>query len=272
MLRFVGRSFAYLGACIPAAIGIYYIALVTYVSAEPGTGEAAAVLAGMIAAGVRVVVSDTSITEAINPANPGTNPSFNVGRANPWRPEVYQVPRHPTNVFYNCSTAEQNVDEFNFLYRSELGRDLTYDETVALEADVALRYLLSYDVDPLMFHQANLRMFTGTDLAPHSLYADWIDALIDRYTAQVTLPVWTLRFEDIAGVMQDRGAYDACQIRAVKVTGATGSHLELTGVAACVAPITGLAAPASGRVEVYGGVPTTFVPLPACVTVSIPIP
>ena len=54
MLRFVGRSFAYLGACIPAAIGIYYIALVTYVSAEPGTGEAAAVLAGMIAAGAYI--------------------------------------------------------------------------------------------------------------------------------------------------------------------------------------------------------------------------
>jgi hypothetical protein len=39
MLRIAGRSLAYVVACIPAAIGIYYIARVTYVSAEPGTGR-----------------------------------------------------------------------------------------------------------------------------------------------------------------------------------------------------------------------------------------
>ena len=95
------------------------------------------------------------------------------------------------------------------------------------------------------------------------MYTDWVDEVIERYTAQMALPVQTLDLAAIAQVMQERGAYDSCGVRAVRFA----DRLELTGAAACTVPITGLDAPASGRVEVYGGVPTTFVELDPCSTV-----
>jgi len=229
-------------------------------------------LDGIISAGVSVVVSDTSVTEQINPDNPGTNPSFNVGRVNPWRSEIYQVPRHPTNVFFNVSTADEEVELFNYLYRDYYGREMTYDEIVAINAEVAIRYLLSYDVDPLMFHQADLRAFTGSDAQQHSLYSDWVEALIARYTAVMTLPIQTLSLEQIARVMRNRGAFDSCGVQAIRRTDDTGSVLELSAAADCTVPITGLDAPAAGEVEVYGGVPTTLVDVSACATVTIPLP
>jgi hypothetical protein len=224
-------------------------------------------LEGIISAGVRVVVSDTSITAAINPDNPGNSPSHNVGRPNPFRPELYQVPRYPTNMFYNCTNDQQLTDQFNYIYRDELGRDLTYDEIIAMDADTALLYMLGYDVNPLMFHQSNLHAFTGADSQLHSMYSDWVDAVISRYAAHMALPVQTLDLAAIAQVMQERGAYDTCGVRAVRFA----DRIELTGAATCVVPITGLDAPGSGRVEVYGGVPTTYVELDPCSTVTVPL-
>ena len=94
-----------------------------------------------------------------------------------------------------------------------------------------------------------------------------VDAVIARYTAIMRLPVQTLALADIARVMQERGAYDTCGVRAVRFA----DRIELTGAAACTVPITGLDAPGSGRVEVYAGVPTTYVTLDPCSTVTVPL-
>lgn len=226
------------------------------------------VVAGLVAAGVRHVVSDASYTEEINPDNPGNNPSPNVGRPNPHDPSLLQVPRNPTNVFFNCSTSAEEVGLFNDLYRDHFGRDLTYDEVIDEDTALALSDLLSYTVDPLMFHQANLRSWT--DGGSHSLYTDWIDRLVDRFTALVRLPIIGLDMNGIARVMEERAAYDHCGLTATLSADRTQIHLESVG--ACVVPITGLDAPDAGEVEVYGGVPTTHVSLPACGTADVPVP
>jgi hypothetical protein len=218
---------------------------------------------------VTTVVSDTSEPAAINPDNPGDNPSHNVGRRNPWRPAIYQVPRHPTDVFYDASTVAEEVDEYNTKYRAFYGRDLSYAELLAVESTVQLRHMLQYDADPLMFHQANLRAYTGADQAEHSLYSDWVDAAIDAYLANVRLPVLTVDQLDLGRLMQARGAYDACGVRAVLRDDERGRRLELTGRASCEVPITGLVDPAAGRVETYAGVPTTFVAIDPCDTVTV---
>ena len=224
-------------------------------------------VAGLLAAGVRHVVSDASRTEEDNPSNPGTNPTPNVGRWNPLDPTLLQIPRHPTSIFFDCSTQAEEVGLYNELYRDYWGRDLTYQEILDNDADHALGYLLSYDVDPLMFHQANLRFWN--DGGWHSLYTDWIDRLVDRFTAQVRLPIVGLDMNAIAGVMRDREALDQCGVTATWSADRTRIHLESTG--ACVVPITGLDAPDAGEVETYGGVPTTHVAL-ACDSLDVDVP
>ena len=223
-------------------------------------------VAGLLAAGVRHVVSDASWTEDKNPSNPGSNPAPNVGRWNPLDPTLLQVPRHPTSIFFNCSNQTEEIGLYNELYRDYWGRDLTYQEILDNDADHALGYLLSYDVDPLMFHQANLRFWSQDGW--HSLYTDWVDRLVDRFTELVQLPIVGLDMDAIAQVMREREALDQCGVTATWSADRTRIHLESTG--ACIVPITGLDAPDAGEVETYGGVPTTHVAL-ACDSLDVDV-
>ena len=232
-----------------------------------GLGNPDAV-AGLLAAGVRHVVSDASKVEAEYPENPGSNPSPNVGRSNPIDPELFHIPRYPTNLYFNCSTPAEQVGLYNQLYRDYWGRDLTYDEIIEVDTESALSYLLSYDVDPLMFHQSNLRF--RSEGAWRSLFTDWMDRLVERFTALVDLPIVGLDMDDIATVMKERAALDRCGVTATLSADRTSIHLESVG--ACVVPITGLDAPQAGEVEHYGDVPTTHVPLSGCDSVDVAIP
>lgn len=232
-----------------------------------GLGNPEAV-AGLLAAGVESVVSDASRREEEYPDAPGNNPSPNVGRPNPMDPALFQVPRHPTGIFFNCSTADEEVGLYNQLYREHWGRDLTYPEILEVDTEVALSYLLSYDVDPLMFHQANLRFWS--DGGWHSLYTDWVDRLVQRFGALVRLPVLGLDLHQVAAVMQERAALDRCGVTATLSADRRRLHLESVG--ACVVPITGLDAPAAGEVERYAGVPTTHVALSGCDARDVDLP
>ncbi|HEU5056516.1 MAG TPA: hypothetical protein VFU21_08315, partial [Kofleriaceae bacterium] len=227
-------------------------------------------VAGLLAAGVRHVVSDASKTEEDYPMNPGSNPSPNVGRRNPIDPRLLQVPRHATGIFFSCSTEAEETGLYNQLYRDHYGRDLTYAEILEADTEIALSYLLAYDVDPFMFHQANLR-FWSQDGRRRSLFTDWIDRLVERFTALVDLPVVGLEMSEVAAVMEERDAFDRCGLTATLSADRTRIHLASS--AGCVVPITGLDAPDAGEVERYGGVPTTEVAMPPCGgTVDVDIP
>ena len=218
-----------------------------------------AALNGMVEAGVKSVVSDTSITEAIRPGFPGTNPSFNVGRPNPLQPRIYQVPRHPTSIFYDVATPATETDEYNTIYRAYYGRDLSYEEVLDKDSEFGLYYLLQGDIDPLMFHQANLKDYGGG----RSIYADWIDTVANKYLAYFDAPVLTLRQNAIADAMQARGRLDSCGVTATIVETSGQRTLQLRTASSCVVPVTGVAASFSGPVETYGGEPTTSVTMSA---------
>lgn len=217
-------------------------------------------LHGIEEAGARDVVSDSSITEDVAAARgtvPGDNPRFNVGRVNATNAHVYEVPRHPTSIFYDVATREAEVDEYNAIYRGYWGRDLDYDEILDADTAFGLHYLLAGDLDPLMFHQPNLasELVDGTS---HSLFGDWVEASAVRFAALVDVPILTLTERDIAGAMAARAALDACGAAATYVEAGPTRTLELRSSGTCVVPITGLRSSA-GAVEVYAGVPTTEV-------------
>lgn len=233
----------------------------------------AAALRGIEGAGARYLSSDTSITEDVAAARgtvPGTNPSFNVGRVNAQDARIYEAPRHPTNIFYDVATRAAEVDEYNTIYRSYWGRDLGYGEIIDVEASFGLHYLLTGDIDALMFHQTNLggELVDGTR---HSLFGDWIASSAARFTALVAFPIMSLTQRDIAGAMAARAALDACGAVATYVEAGAAATLELRAGNACVVPITGLSSSA-GAVEIYAGVPTTEVAMVAGSTQVIALP
>ncbi len=90
---------------------------------------------------------------------------------------VRTLPRHPMNIFYNVATAEEEVDEYNWIYTSRAhgGSGICEDNPatttcitpldprtgfadyiVPIETRIALRHIVSGDPRPHYAHQSNL--------------------------------------------------------------------------------------------------------------------
>jgi hypothetical protein len=188
--------------------------------------------------GIRYLVSDTSQPN-------GGNPSPNVGIATPHHPNILVIPRHPNNLFFNVSTPEEWVSQYNHLYYSLWQRELTLDEILDYEARVLLNYMLASDMDPLMFHQANLRAFDGK----HSLLSLLIDRAIALYnTFCCDLPIISLGMSEIGHLMEMHALAQEAQIHAMLTV---GSGLEIRSDRELMLPLTGAAV--RGRSEIYAG-------------------
>ncbi len=191
--------------------------------------------------GIRYLISDTS-----RPG--GANPTPNAGIYSPLQPNVLVVPRRPTNLFYNLSTPAEFVDEYNYFYGpggvwAFWPRNLTYAEIVDQESSNLLSYLLRWDLDPWMFHQANLRAYDGS----RSLLGDLLDATFAKYRAVYNLPVRNLAQHDAGVLMARRMAYDGSGVTGVLVPCAS---VTLRAPRAAIIPVTGLSAEST---EIYGG-------------------
>jgi regulation of enolase protein 1 (concanavalin A-like superfamily) len=187
-------------------------------------------------AGVRYVVSDTS--------RPGyANPFPNNGIANPLQPSILMIPRRANNLFYNASTPEGWAAEYNCLYRSYWGRDLTYAEVVAVESEQLLMHLLRGENDPWMFHQVNMAAYDGR----RTLLTDLLDRTFDRYNSLVTLPVLSPAMDALGDGIRRRMAYLA---GGVTGTIQPGIGVTIAAAASVTAPVTGLNVAGA---ESYGG-------------------
>jgi hypothetical protein len=205
--------------------------------------------------GIRVLPSDTSIAGE-------DNPTPNAGINNWMIPAILMVPRRPTNLFYNVSTPDQWVAEYNSLYHNYWGRDLTYGEIVDFESSVIVRYMLRGEMDPWMFHQANMRAYDGA----HSLLTDLLEATLTRYQAVMNMPVVTPTFDALGARMRQRMAYNAAGVSAVYVA---HQSVTITATNAATVPVTGLHRP---NAETYAGQTISYVNLSAGQTATFPLP
>jgi len=188
-------------------------------------------------AGVRFLVSDTS--------KPGQdNPTPQAGIYNAYEPGILMIPRRPVNLYYNVSTPTQWTNEYNYLYHSYWGRDLTYEEILGKESDVLLQYLLRGEIDPWMFHQANLRAYDGV----RTLLGDLLDRALQKYGRLFVLPVRSPTLAAIGEWTKARMRYNAAGVQAWLAP--EQGTLTLTASQSAVVPVTGLCSESS---EVYGG-------------------
>jgi hypothetical protein len=110
------------------------------------------------------------------------------------------LPRWPTNIFYNVTNPAQLEDEYDHIYHGrfvnsgqnpcEIAGALcsrrSYAEILAVEADVALRHMLTFNRWPHFFHQTNLARY---DESGNTLQFDWLNAVFTEYEQLLTLPV-----------------------------------------------------------------------------------
>ena len=204
--------------------------------------------------GIRYLVTDTSIPAYNNPAP-------NVGIYNTYQPQILMIPRHANNLFFNVSTPDEWVAEYNCVYSSFWGRNLSYQEILDKESQMLLVYLLKGDSDPLMFHQPNLRAYDGT----HTLLGDLIDMTLQKYSQYYNLPIENLTMNTLGASVADWMQYLGAGVTASIVP---GKSITITAQQATIVPITGLNTFLS---EVYGGQHISYIHLAAGRSVTLPL-
>ena len=132
----------------------------------------------------------------------------NCGVTHPLNTNIFLVPRWPTNVFYNVTDPTQATDAYNSVYapggtRPYWDHALNYSEFLDKETDIALNHLLTGGAYPHYMHQDNLRQYSSG----HSLVYDWEAALLTKYSAYSTLPLKTLRWDDLGAYMKARTSF-----------------------------------------------------------------
>jgi hypothetical protein len=130
---------------------------------------------------IRYLVSNTSIP---NYKNPAPNVGIYLNQESEFN--IFLIPRHPTDQYFNVTTPDEWLAEDHCFYPdSDLWNAKNYQQILDRESNLMLTYLLKGDMDPLMFHQPNLRAYDGT----HSLLSDLLDATLVKYNRYYTLPI-----------------------------------------------------------------------------------
>ncbi len=186
--------------------------------------------------GVRYLVSDASFPDQL-PKTPNT------GLNNFVQPDIFMIPRRPNNLFYNVSTPDEWVTEYNAFYEAFFGKTSTYQEILDREAQVLLLYMLKGEVYPWMFHQSNMRTYDGT----HSILGDLLDRTAAKYSTYFSIPALSPTMEDLGlRVVQRTSLAEA----GVTATIEPGRVITLTAQREATIPITGMHIAGA---EQYGG-------------------
>ena len=219
-----------------------------------------------VADGVRVIVSDTTV---LNTPNNGPNPTPNVGIVNSYNSNLYEVPRHATNLFYNISTPDDWAAEYHCIYNFAPYNTYTYQQIVSDVSSTLLSDMLEGDMDPQMYHMSNLHNYDG---AGHTLLTDVYDQTFNTYLGLYKLPVLSPTLDVLAQNMQNRNAYNLSGVTASLTMGSTPS-VSITvpagsAVPSATVPVTGLN---STGAELYGGTYISHPVVNAGQTVTLPV-
>jgi MYXO-CTERM domain-containing protein len=202
-------------------------------------------------AGIRQIVSDTSVAGQ-------NNPSPNTGLWNALQPTVLEIPRIPTNLDYDVSQPSEWIPEYEATVSG--GATVDYPTMIDQTSNDLLQDLLNGNNDPWMFHQANTRDYDG---AGHSLLSDLLTATFGKYIAAASFPIVSPTMDDLAARVTSRMTFNASGVAAT-IQPQTSVTISVT--AAATVPVTGLCVPGA---ESYGGQTIAYLPLAAGQSVTL---
>jgi hypothetical protein len=178
--------------------------------------------------GVRVLHGNMSFRSHVPAA-------FNGGTVHPLGTQVTVIPDWPTNIAYHTATPQEQAAFYNSYYGPAglfpyWSRDLTYEEMLAAETDIALHHVSSGSMYSHTFHIANLMDYgDGNTLA-----TDFVSSVLSRYSSYYRVPVLNLDWSAIAAHAHGRNAHFAAL-----AAGVDAVHDRSTGHVSVVAPTAG---------------------------------
>jgi hypothetical protein len=157
------------------------------------------------------------------------------------------LPRYPTNLYYNTTTPDEVLSEYNWIYYYQwvnqglpptqhggIAAPLTsYSQIIDYESAATLTQMLTYYPYPHYFHQSNLHTYATGRI----LQFDWLDAVLTAYERLIKLPIVNPRVHDLDTLVW--------QILTAKQAAPTGFLNTATGVVT-------LSASKTATVEVTG--------------------
>jgi len=210
------------------------------------------------------------------------------------------VPRHPINIFYNNSTEEQAVSEYNSIYLSTAdGGGCTGSDCLTTPADFAdivgsvdsgmYTNMLSNDPEPTYVHQTNIMgeppaTISATppdtpDTTGDGLLYSVLNPLLAEYKADInysTTPWVQLTEGAIGDVLADQSAWSTIQSAASPSVTASMTNGVLTisnsGASAAEVPVTvptGSQESGAAFGQAYGGTSSDWVSVPADGSITI---
>ncbi|OUM65893.1 hypothetical protein PIROE2DRAFT_7054 [Piromyces sp. E2] len=150
------------------------------------------------------------------------------------------IPRTPTEIYYFCSTKEEDTWMYNQLYNSYYGRDSTFAELLERESERTLLLMTKLRHEAHQFHQANLRYYPKEGEFGESLLEDWTRSVVKLYTKYVDWPLISVKMDKQAETFIERAKLEACghetkfMVENNKITGISVSASK----GDCTVPVT----------------------------------
>jgi hypothetical protein len=195
---------------------------------------------------------------------------FNCGIVHPMESSLTVVPDWPTNIAYFSTNPAEEAYFYNLYYGPNgkfpaWPRNLTYDEIINVETDIALAHVATGSVYTHTFHVTNLRDYAGGK----TLVTDWAEALVSKYVSYYSVPLLSPGWTAIAAYATNRNAhfaalnagvdavYDRARNRVTVISPAAGT---VTVSGAQATGFTDYGDETSGPVELAANTPVTLQP------------
>ncbi len=158
-----------------------------------------------------------------------------------------------TVVYYNVSLPSQLTSEYNFLYKKYFGRVSTFAEILKRESERVATDLLNYNIVPYSFHQASLRSYVIGEVR-NSLYSAWMKTMIAELRKYHTLPILSLKADQIALELKNRRDAKSCEVQSyVHVVSGSYKSVEVLNPNFCQVVLTATNSTFEfPKVELYG--------------------
>ncbi|KNC87247.1 hypothetical protein SARC_00633 [Sphaeroforma arctica JP610] len=158
------------------------------------------------------------------------------------------IPRFATRVYFDVSLPVEFEMEHNSIYGPnctlckndtfKYDDNLTVDTLMEIEGFETARNLLSLRIEPYMFHQANLRMYSDGRFST-SLIQEWIVASLRWVKDYTTFPVYTYKMDDLAEYYRQRQERDECGLAgSIKYSNGRPVSVSISSDSSCQAKLT----------------------------------
>jgi len=122
------------------------------------------------------------------------------------------IPRQPPQVYWDCSTVEQNL----ILYKERYQKEIDWATHLSNEANLHIKNFLKLRHDPYMFHEGNLRnadqpeVEVGGTKGKFGLMQQWVENMVAEIKKYMDWPLISLKMDDLMETYKLRLSKQQC--------------------------------------------------------------